>query len=157
MIVFASEDVGNADPMALVVATSASRAVEFVGMPECRINLSQAAIYLALAPKSNAAYKAVDAAFADVQREGNEPPPPHLRDASYRGAKKLGHGQGYKYPHSFGGWVEQQYLPDKLAGRRYFSPLRGVEMEMARRLREDKRHGSVSSEGETPHKGEDRA
>jgi putative ATPase len=138
MIVFASEDVGNADPMALVVATSASRAVEFVGMPECRINLSQAAIYLALAPKSNAAYKAVDAAFADVQREGNEPPPPHLRDANYRGAKKLGHGQGYKYPHSFGGWVEQQYLPDKLAGRRYFSPLRGAEMEMARRLREAK-------------------
>jgi putative ATPase len=80
----------------------------------------------------------VDAAFADVQREGNEPPPPHLRDANYRGAKKLGHGQGYKYPHSFGGWVEQQYLPDKLAGRRYFSPLRGAEMEMARRLREAK-------------------
>jgi putative ATPase len=138
MIVFASEDVGNADPMALVVATSASRAVEFVGMPECRINLSQAAIYLALAPKSNAAYKAVEAAFADVQREGNEPPPPHLRDANYPGAKKLGHGQGYKYPHSFGGWVEQQYLPDKLAGRRYFSPLRGEEMKMARRLREAK-------------------
>ena len=117
MIVFASEDVGNADPMALVVATSASRAVEFVGMPECRINLSQAAIYLALAPKSNAAYKAVEAAFADVQREGN------------------------KYPHSFGGWVEQQYLPDKLAGRRYFSPLRGEEMKMARRLREAKGEG----------------
>jgi putative ATPase len=157
MIVFASEDVGNADPMALVVATSASRAVEFVGMPECRINLSQAAIYLALAPKSNAAYKAVDAAFTDVQREGNEPPPPHLRDANYRGAEKLGHGQGYKYPHSFGGWVEQRYLPDKLAGRRYFSPLRGVEMEMARRLSEDKRRASVSSEDEKPREGQDHA
>ncbi len=105
MIVFASEDVGNADPRALQVAVAASRAVEFVGLPECRINLSQAATYLALAPKSNAAYKAVDAALDDVRREGNQPPPAHLRDASYRGAKELGHGAGYKYPHASGGWV----------------------------------------------------
>jgi putative ATPase len=144
MIVFASEDVGNADATALLVAVAASRAVEFVGMPECRINLSQAVIYLALAPKSNAAYKAIDAAFSDVEREGNEPPPPHLRDASYRGAKELGHGEGYKYPHSFGGWVEQQYLPDKLVGRTYFEARFGEEMSMAERLRERKvrgRHG----------------
>ena len=127
MIVFASEDVGNADPQALQVAIAASRAVEFVGLPECRINLSQAAAYLALAPKSNAAYKAVDAALDDVKREGNQPPPPHLRDASYRGAKALGHGVGYQYPHGHGGWVEQQYLPDKLSGRRYYVPIRGVE------------------------------
>jgi putative ATPase len=133
MIVFASEDVGNADPVALQVAVAASRAVEFVGLPECRINLSQAAAYLALAQKSNASYLAIDAASADVQREGNQPPPPHLRDASYRGAKELGHGKGYKYPHSYGGWVAQQYLPDKLAGRRYYTPKRGVEVEMARR------------------------
>ena len=70
-------------------------------------------MYLALAPKSNASYLAIDAALADVQREGNQPPPAHLRDASYRGAKELGHGEGYKYPHSYGGWVEQQYLPDQ--------------------------------------------
>ena len=94
MIVFSSEDVGNADPQALQVAIAASRAVEFVGLPECRINLSQAVAYLALAPKSNAAYKAVDAAMDDVRRDGNQPPPPHLRDGSYRGAKELGHGIG---------------------------------------------------------------
>ncbi len=139
MIVFASEDVGNADPQALQVAVAASRAVEFVGLPECRINLSQAATYLALAAKSNAAYTAVDAALDDVKREGNQPPPPHLRDASYRGAKNLGHGVGYAYPHAHGGWVEQQYLPDKLSGRRYYVPIRGVEQEMAARLEEDKR------------------
>jgi putative ATPase len=139
MIVFASEDVGNADPQALQLAVAASRAVEWVGMPECRINLSQAAAYLALAPKSNAAYKAVDAALDDVRREGNQPPPPHLRDASYRGAKALGHGVGYQYPHGHGGWVEQQYLPDKLSGRRYYVPIRGLELEMAARLAEDKR------------------
>jgi len=143
MIVFASEDVGNADPQALQVAVAASRAVEFVGLPECRINLSQAAAYLALAPKSNAAYKAVDAALDDVKREGNQPPPPHLRDASYRGAKALGHGVGYRYPHGHGGWVEQQYLPDKLSGRHYYVPIRGVEREMAARLEEDKRRAAA--------------
>ena len=144
MIVFASEDVGNADPQALQVAIAASRAVDFVGLPECRINLSQAAAYLALAPKSNAAYKAVDAAMEDVRREGNQPPPPHLRDGSYRGAKELGHGIGYKYPHAHGGWVAQQYLPDKLSGRRYYVPIRGVELEMEALLRE--RDGRVEPE-----------
>jgi len=134
IIIFASEDVGNADPRALEVAVAAARAVEFVGLPEGRINLSQAALYMALAPKSNAAYKAIDAAMAEVERRGNEPPPPHLRDANYRGAKSLGHGQGYKYPHAFGGWVEQQYLPDALRGATYFTAQRGVELELARRL-----------------------
>jgi putative ATPase len=143
MIVFASEDVGNADPQALQVAVAASRAVEFVGLPECRINLSQAAAYLALSAKSNAAYKAVDAALDDVRREGNQPPPPHLRDASYRGAKALGHGAGYQYPHGHGGWVEQQYLPDKLSGRRYYVPIRGVEREMTARLEQDKRRAAA--------------
>ena len=100
IIIFASEDVGNADPRALEVAVAAARAVEFVGLPECRINLSQAALYMALAPKSNAAYTAIDAALADVRREGNEPPPVDLRDANYPGSKKLGHGEGYRYPHS---------------------------------------------------------
>ena len=134
MIVFASEDVGNADPTAIQVAIAASRAVEFVGLPECRINLSQAAIYLALAPKSNAAYLAIDAALADVNKLGSEPPPAHLRDASYGGAKELGHGAGYIYPHSRGGWVEQQYLPDKLLGHTYFRPVRGREQQLAERL-----------------------
>jgi len=148
MIVFASEDVGNADPDALQVAVAAARAVEFVGLPECRINLSQAATYLALAPKSNAAYKAVDAALDDVRRDGNQPPPAHLRDASYRGAKELGHGTGYKYPHASGGWAEQQYLPDKLSGRRYYVPIRGVESELAARLDEIRRRAATGDDDE---------
>jgi len=134
MVIFASEDVGNADPAALQVAVAASRAVELVGLPEGRINLSQAATYLALAPKSNAAYLAIDAALADVRAEGTLPPPPHLRDGSYRGAARLGHGVGYKYPHDFGGYVAQRYLPAELAGRRYYRPVRGVERRLAERL-----------------------
>ena len=155
MIVFASEDVGNADPQGLLVAVAAARAVEFVGLPECRINLSQAAAYLALAPKSNAAYLAVDAATADVQREGNQPPPPHLRDAHYHGAKELGHGVGYKYPHSQGGWVDEQYLPDRLSGRRYYVPIRGVEREMAERLEADKRRASRGEGHDMPPEADD--
>ena len=148
IIIFASEDVGNADPRALEIAVAAARAVEFVGLPEGRINLSQAALYMALAPKSNAAYKAVDAAMADVERHGNEPPPPHLRDANYRGAKSLGHGKGYRYPHAFGGWVAQQYLPDALQGATYFTAQRGVELELARRLDELKRGSGSTTETE---------
>ncbi len=151
MIVFASEDVGNADPTALLVAVAASRAVEFVGLPECRINLAQAAVYLSLADKSNASYEAIDAALADVRREGNAPPPPHLRDASYRGAGELGHGKGYQYPHGHGGWVAQQYLPDRLVGRRYYSPKAGRELDMAgetERRRRTSRH-TVDEQGET--------
>ena len=147
LVIFASEDVGNADPQALQVAVAAARAVELVGLPECRINLSQAATYLALAPKSNAAYKAVEAALADVEREGNLPPPAHLRDANYPGAKRLGHGVGYRYPHAFGGYVEQQYLPDALSGRRYYRPIRGVEAEMAARLEELRRRARAGKEG----------
>jgi len=146
IIIFASEDVGNADPGALEIAVAAARAVEFVGLPEGRINLSQAALYMALAPKSNAAYKAIDAAMADVERHGNEPPPPHLRDANYRGAKNLGHGDGYKYPHAFGGWVAQRYLPDALQGATYFTAQRGVELELARRLDELKRDSRSPTE-----------
>ena len=154
MIVFASEDVGNADPRALQVAVDVSRAVDFVGLPECRISLSQAATYLSLAPKSNAAYKAVDAALEDVRREGNQPPPAHLRDASYRGAKELGHGAGYKYPHASGGWVEQQYLPDELSGRRYYVPIRGLESQMAARLEERQRAARQDAEGRPGGAGE---
>ena len=148
IIIFASEDVGNADPRALEVAVAAARAVEFVGLPEGRINLSQAALYMALAPKSNAAYKAIDAAMADVEKRGNEPPPPHLRDTNYRGAKELGHGAGYKYPHAFGGWVEQQYLPDALRGASYFTAQRGVELELSRRLADTQRRAGRPAPGD---------
>ena len=121
MIVFASEDVGNADPRALEVAVAAARAVEFVGLPEARINLSQAAAYLSRAPKSNASYRAISKALADVKEMGALRPPKPIRDASYKGARELGHGVGYRYPHDYpGGVVEQQYLPDELAGTRYY-------------------------------------
>jgi putative ATPase len=121
MIVFASEDVGNADPRALEVAVAAARAVEFVGLPEARINLSQAAAYLSRAPKSNASYRAISKALADVKEMGALRPPKPIRGASYKGARELGHGVGYRYPHDYpGGVVEQQYLPDELAGTRYY-------------------------------------
>jgi putative ATPase len=126
IIIFASEDIGNADPQALQVAIAAARAVEFVGLPECRINLSQAVAYMARAPKSNASYKAIDRALADVRERGTLRPPKPLRDASYPGAAKLGHGQGYKYPHDQPeGWDEQQYLPDELLGTVYYEPSDG--------------------------------
>ena len=126
IVIFASEDVGNADPQALPVAIAAARAVEFVGLPECRINLSQAVAYLARAPKSNASYRAIDRALADVRERGTLRPPKPLRDASYPGAAKLGHGQGYKYPHDQPeGWEEQRYLPDELLGTVYYEPSDG--------------------------------
>ena len=116
MVVFASEDVGNADPRALEVAVAAARAVEFVGMPECRINLSQAAAYLARAPKSNASYVAIASAMRDVRERGNLRPPPHLRDTSYAGAKRLGHGVGYVYRTTARGGREAA-VPARRAGR----------------------------------------
>ena len=119
IVICASEDVGNADPMALVVATSALRAVEFVGMPEAKIPLAQATIYVAKAPKSNACYKAIEAAMEDVEKEQTMEVPDHLKDSHYPGAKKLGHGQGYKYPHDYEGYVEQDYLPKK---KKYYKP-----------------------------------
>ncbi len=123
MVIFASEDIGNADPRALEVAIAVARAVEFVGLPEGRINLAQGVTYLALAPKSNASYRAIDDALAEVRRTGNLTPPDHLRDASYPGARKLGRGQGYVYPHAHGGFEStQQYLPDALAGRAFYDP-----------------------------------
>jgi putative ATPase len=119
IVICASEDVGNADPMAVVVATSALRAVEFVGMPEAKIPLAQAAIYVAKAPKSNACYKAIEAAMEDVEKEQTMEVPEHLKDSHYPRAKKLGHGEGYKYPHDYGGYVEQEYLPKK---KKYYKP-----------------------------------
>jgi putative ATPase len=121
MIVLASEDIGNADPRALLVAVAAAQAVEHVGLPEASLNLSQAAIYLARAPKSNASYKALKAASADVRELGNIRPPNALRDGSYYG-RRLGHGKGYIYPHDDPGGFEVDYLPDELKGRTYYEP-----------------------------------
>src|SRR5713226_4448682 len=114
MIVLASEDIGNADPRALLVAVAAAQAVEHVGLPEARLNLAQAAIYLARAPKSNASYIALKEAAADVREHGHLRPPDELRDASYAGAKKLGRGQGYVYPHDDPAGFELDYLPEEL-------------------------------------------
>ena len=122
MIVHASEDIGNADPRALLVAVAAAHALEHVGLPEARLNLAQAAIYLALAPKSNAVITAISAAIADVREHGALRPPKALRDAHYPGAKKLGHGQGYIYPPDDPRGFEVDYLPDELAGRTYYRP-----------------------------------
>lgn len=119
VIICASEDVGNADPMALVLATSVLRAVEFIGMPEAKIPLAQATIYVALAPKSNASYKAIEAALDDISKQETMEVPEHLKNSHYPGAKKLGHGKGYKYPHSYGGYVDQDYLKKK---KKYYKP-----------------------------------
>lgn len=119
IIICASEDVGNADPLALVVAAAALQSVEFVGMPEARIPLAQAALYVAMAPKSNASYKAIEAALADVEQEPTRQTPDHLKNAPHPGMKALGRGEGYKYPHDYGGFVEQEYLPKK---KKYYDP-----------------------------------
>jgi putative ATPase len=121
MIVLASEDIGNADPRALQVAVAAAQAVEHVGLPEARLNLAQAAIYLALAPKSNASYMALKRATKDVQEKGNIRPPKALRDASWYG-RQLGHGEGYVYPHSDPAGFDVDNLPDELKGTKYYEP-----------------------------------
>ena len=127
MVIFASEDVGQADPMALVVATAAAQAVEYVGLPEVQLNLAQAAVYLATAPKSNAVIRAIGEAMSDVEKEGQGAVPGHLRDAHYPGAGALGHGEGYKYPHAYpGAKVEQAYMPEGFEGKRYWKPEPGA-------------------------------
>jgi putative ATPase len=136
MVILASEDIGNADPRALLVADAAARAVDRVGLPECALNLAQACVYLALAPKSNASYRALEAARAEVREHGAQTPPDYLRDAHYPGAKSLGRGAGYRYAHDEpGGVSDQQLLPDGLAGRRFYAPTdRGFEAELGKRL-----------------------
>ena len=122
LVIFASEDVGNADPRALLVAVAAAQALEHVGLPEARLNLAQATIYLARAPKSNAVITAIAAATSDVREHGALRPPKSLRDAHYPGAKRLGHGEGYVYPHDDPRGFEVDYLPDELKGRTYYEP-----------------------------------
>lgn len=137
LIISASEDIGNADPRALQIALSAFQAVEVIGMPEGRIILAQAATYLATAPKSNASYMGINRALQIIREGASVDIPPHLRDAHYRGAAKLGHGQGYLYPHDFpGNFVEQQYLPDELRDLTLYQPTRnGYEQVLSERLR----------------------
>ncbi len=136
IIISASEDIGMADPQALPIAVAAAEAVQFIGMPEGRIPLAEAVVYLATAPKSNASYLGVDAAIGDVRAGRFGQVPKHLRDAHYPGAKRLGHGKGYVYAHDAPQAIAtQQYLPDELAGTEYYTPTgRGYERIVAERL-----------------------
>jgi putative ATPase len=157
MIIFASEDVGNADPRALEVAVAVSRAVEFVGLPEARINLAQGATYLATAPKSNASYLAIDEALREIETNGALSPPAALRDAHYGGATQLGHGQGYVYAHAQGGYIAQPHLPEGLVDREFYRPTgegeEGRVREFLVRMRALRRGDPttiVISEGDVP-------
>jgi len=141
LVISASEDVGLADPQALAIAVAAADAVAFIGMPEGRIPLAEATVYLATTAKSNAAYAGINAAIADIRAGGFGRVPVHLRDAHYPGAKRLGHGRGYVYPHdSEFGILPQQYLPDELEGRRYYEPKNlGAERDITARLEKIRR------------------
>lgn len=133
IIVHAAEDVGLADPVALQIASAAAQAVEFVGMPEARIPLAEAVIYIATAPKSNSVIKGIDAALEYVRNNPTGSVPLHLRDVHYRGAEELGHGKGYKYPHDYpGNYVKQQYLPDGLTDLKFYEPSRQGKEEVIR-------------------------
>ena len=147
IVICAAEDVGNADPVALMLAVSAMQASELVGFPEAKIPLAQAVTYIATAPKSNAAYMAIAQAISDVQEREYGPVPAHLRDSHYRGAQLLGHGKGYTYPHDFpDGYVAQQYLPDILQDVRYYQPTdhgreKDIQARMAARKKSGKKEG----------------
>ena len=136
LVILASEDIGLADPTALLAATAAAHAVEYVGLPEAQLNLAQAVIHLAQAPKSNRAAAAIWSAMEDVRTRPKGPVPAHLRDAHYKGAKAIGHGKGYTYPHDDPrGWVPQRHLPDEVADRTYYRPSgHGFEAEVAARM-----------------------
>jgi putative ATPase len=148
LVILASEDIGMADPLSLLVADAAARAVEFVGMPEARLNLAQAVIHLALAPKSNSVIAGIGAAIEDVRDRPAGAVPVHLRDASYPGAGKLGHGEGYVYPHDApAGWVPQQYRPAEVEARVYYRPgAQGREAELGELL--ERRRTRREAEGE---------
>ena len=137
MVILASEDIGMADPQALLIADAAARAVEYVGLPEAQLNLAHAAIYLATAPKSNSVITSLGRARRDVTDRGGGEVPRHLRDASYRAAKTLGHGEGYRYPHDDPrGWVDQEYRPESVADNVYYEPSEhGFEKQVAERLK----------------------
>jgi putative ATPase len=138
LVILASEDIGNADPHALLVAVAAMEAVQFIGLPEAQITLAQATTYLACAPKSNASYVALNKALHDLETQPFAPVPLHLRDASYPGAQKLGHGKEYIYPHTYPGhWAPQRYLPEGNWNLPYYEPSdSGLERKIAERLRQ---------------------
>ena len=150
LIILASEDIGHADPTSLLVAVAAAQAVEHVGLPEAQLNLAQAVVHLATAPKSNRVTTAIATARGDVRDRPSSGVPPHLRDGHYQGAASLGHGQGYRYPHDDPrGWVPQQYLPDEVAGRRYYEPsAHGSEAEVSERMKLTRR---PTTDGPTDH------
>jgi putative ATPase len=135
-VILASEDIGMADPMSLVVATAAAHAVEYVGLPEAQLNLAQAVVHLATAPKSNRSAIGIWTAREDVRQGVGSEVPRHLRDASYQAAARLGHGKGYDYPHDDPrGWVAQAYRPPEAEGRVYYEPsAHGFEQEIATRM-----------------------
>jgi putative ATPase len=135
LVVLASEDIGMADPTSLLVATAAAHAVEYVGLPEAQLNLAQAVVHLATAPKSNRTAVAIWSALEDVRSRSAGPVPAHLRDAHYAGAAKLGHGEGYRYPHDYdGSWVEQSYLPEGFGSVHYYEPSsQGRESKVVKR------------------------
>ncbi|MEX0767189.1 MAG: replication-associated recombination protein A, partial [Microthrixaceae bacterium] len=141
LVIAASEDIGLADPLALLVATAAAQAVEFVGLPEARINLAHATVHLCLAPKSNSAYAGITAASVDIGTRVIGEVPAHLRDGHYVSAQKLGHGSEYQSPHdSSTAWVQQQYLPEELRAARYYSPtVQGAEKRLAEQWHERRR------------------
>jgi putative ATPase len=148
LLVTAAEDVGNADPMALVLAEAAARAAETLGWPEARLPLAQAVVYVATAPRSNAVITAIDEALADVEQRGQaHPVPPHLRDTHYRDAAAYGHGEGYHYSHDDPG-RPQDFLPEALSGRRYYEPK--SEAERARLERLPKGSRARREKGEAP-------
>jgi putative ATPase len=136
LVILASEDIGEADPLSLLIANAAAQAIEYVGLPEAQLNLAQAVIHLATAPKSNRATVAIGRARQDVRERPSSGVPAHLRDGHYQGAGSLGHGSGYEYPHDDPrGWVDQSYLPPEVEGRRYYEPsLHGREREIAQRM-----------------------
>lgn len=138
IVICAAEDVGMADPDALTIAVSAAQAVQFIGMPEARIIIAEAVIYVASAPKSNTCCMAIDQALSDIRQKDCGTVPAHLRDAHYKGAQNLGHGQNYLYPHNYeGAFVRQQYLPDKLTGTRYYvAKNNGKESQVQQRLKQ---------------------
>jgi putative ATPase len=140
IVILASEDIGNADPQALLVATAAAQAIEYVGLPEAQLNLAQAVTYLATAPKSNASYLAINKALADVKEKRTEPVPLHLRNASTNLMKQFGFGKNYKYPHEFSGhFIKQDYLPPNVKNKKYYQPTdQGFEKEIKKRMKKIK-------------------
>ncbi|MDR3349580.1 MAG: hypothetical protein LBO03_08320 [Acidaminococcales bacterium] len=152
IVICAAEDVGNADPQALILAAAAAEAAQFVGFPEASIPLAQAAIYIATAPKSNSSYLGIDRALQDVREKYCGRVPPHLRGTGYRGAKLLGHGRDYKYPHDYeGNFVEQQYLPDGLLDSEYYKPGgNGYEKTIKKQM---EAHGKILKKEKAPPPG----